>query len=213
MPRDAPVPDTVARLEMGFDTADRHWTVSHWLFMPDLAGQTPVWAEYFFEQLGLNVAGPYLEALHAGVSLGTCRLHASGITYTDVPPARGGSWAGGQTNSVVCCLRWIAETAADSHRALTHLSGVPDAFVDENVRLSPQGISTLTHVAQTVLRGLKLLPTPTGLQAVPVTLRRRAGGQPLPAAEVGVIISSTISPQVSTMRRRMPTARQFPPYV
>jgi hypothetical protein len=213
MPRDAPLPSSVAGLRVYFSIDGRISSVGFWLFVPGAAGAGGAWAEQLLELAFTTVAGPLLGLMHGNCYLRAGQLLLDGIPYVTQYPGERGAHRDAEPSGITLTLHWQSTSARDSRRTITHLPGCPSVFVDDNGGVVGSAVPELVNNAEDLLLGLQTLPDPLAGHVVPIALRRRTKDGPLEHAVWSPIIAVTPGWQASTMRRRMPSGRRVPPPV
>ncbi len=209
--RAAPLPPEIALLELWFTTGSRSWRVQHHLFLSGAGLATAGWAQELLQLAGLYVMPIYLDRMSNATIQRAGRLYASGIPYTYQYPAVPGTHGQGEALGTVLTLKWTCLDVRFSQRALTHVSSVPSSYIADETLLNGAGTSAWNDGAVEIITGLNTLPAPDQTPCVFVAVRQRTKTGPLPATLQEPVAYGSVSPSVSTMRRRLPARRSVPP--
>jgi hypothetical protein len=145
------------------------------------------------------------------VAFDTCRAAVHGLVLDKQFSFSAGTWTGGQNQGTTLTLHAITGEGRKSSSALVHLCGVPDAFIADGARVSETGYGHLFGLCTDLFNALSGHLGPTGASCLPVVLHRKTVSGPLVSAIATPIEAYVVGNLVSTMRRRLPHARQHSP--
>ena len=151
-----------------------------------------------------------VDVMHAGVRLSDVTAVQDSVRVITGYDFSAGIWDGAQAIGLCHGWHWLDGRGRSSSASLTHLPGLPDAFVEDDGTLSHTGYANLRDKGAAFLSSLASLRTPTLGHYVPVVLHRRRGGHALPVAEPTPIVAVRPMLSVSTINRRMRKTRAVP---
>jgi hypothetical protein len=204
-----PPPADVAELRQYFDINGHRVSTGFWLFSPE-------WPNAVYPDLEVALVDWFTSGLpqllglqHSGVIPTTCLLRVGGLALVEAAPPSHGAWTGGQADNVALGIAFKTNDRGKGATHINYVPGVPDVFISANYQISQVGWGNLQANARDLLAALNTIRSPLGLACVAGTLRRARGGLPLGHASFSPFAGVVATPQVVTIRRRIPRGYQI----